>query len=179
MLLLRCRGHVICVSYMLFFFFFGFFFFNDTATTEIYTLSLHDALPILPPHHLELEVTETALMQDIESAIALLEQLKALNVKIAIDDFGTGYASLGYLRQLPIDILKIDTSFVRNIHQDVKNQSIVKNVIALAHDLGLKIIAEGIETQAEMEVLKDYGCDLIQGYWVGPPMVAEKLAERL
>ncbi|MGD1930029.1 MAG: putative bifunctional diguanylate cyclase/phosphodiesterase [Leptolyngbyaceae cyanobacterium] len=143
--------------------------------------TLQDILTLtqLPPHHLELEVTETALMQDIESAIALLEQLKALNVKIAIDDFGTGYASLGYLRQLPIDILKIDTSFVRNIHQDVKNQSIVKNVIALAHDLGLKIIAEGIETQAEMEVLKDYGCDLIQGYWVGPPMVAEKLAERL
>ncbi|MEM6432491.1 MAG: EAL domain-containing protein [Cyanobacteria bacterium P01_D01_bin.115] len=143
--------------------------------------TLQDILTLtqLPPHHLELEVTETALMQDIESAIALLEQLKALNVKIAIDDFGTGYASLGYLRQLPIDILKIDTSFVRNIHQDVKNQSIVKNIIALAHDLGLKIIAEGIETQAEMEVLKAYGCDLIQGYWVGPPMVAEKLAERL
>ena len=143
--------------------------------------TLQDILTLtqLPPHHLELEVTETALMQDIESAIALLEQLKALNVNIAIDDFGTGYASLGYLRQLPIDILKIDTSFVRNIHQDVKNQSIVKNIIALAHDLGLKIIAEGIETQAEMEVLKAYGCDLIQGYWVGPPMVAEKLAERL
>ena len=143
--------------------------------------TLQDILTLtqLPPHHLELEVTETALMQDIESALALLEQLKALNVKIAIDDFGTGYASLGYLRQLPIDILKIDTSFVRNIHQDVKNQSIVKNIIALAHDLGLKIIAEGIETQAEMEVLKAYGCDLIQGYWVGPPMVAEKLAERL
>ncbi|MEM9502909.1 MAG: EAL domain-containing protein, partial [Cyanobacteria bacterium P01_E01_bin.43] len=89
--------------------------------------TLQDILTLtqLPPHHLELEVTETALMQDIESAIALLEQLKALNVKIAIDDFGTGYASLGYLRQLPIDILKIDTSFVRNIHQDVKNQSIV------------------------------------------------------
>ncbi|MGD1940933.1 MAG: putative bifunctional diguanylate cyclase/phosphodiesterase [Leptolyngbyaceae cyanobacterium] len=143
--------------------------------------TLQDILTLtqLPPNHLELEVTETALMQDIESAIALLEQLKALNVKIAIDDFGTGYASLGYLRQLPIDILKIDTSFVRNIHQDVKNQSIVRNIIALAHDLGLKIIAEGIETQPEMEVLIAYGCDLIQGYWVGPPMVAEKLAERL
>ncbi|HEY9887398.1 MAG TPA: EAL domain-containing protein [Candidatus Obscuribacterales bacterium] len=133
----------------------------------------------LSPEHLELEVTETALMQDVESAIALLHRLKDLGVKIAIDDFGTGYASLGYLRQLPIDILKIDTSFVRNIPQEPQNQTIVKHIIAMAHDLGLKIIAEGIETQAEMEVLKSYGCDLIQGYWVGPPMVGTELTQRL
>jgi diguanylate cyclase (GGDEF)-like protein len=133
----------------------------------------------LPPEHLELEVTETALMQNVESAIALLHQLKALGVKIAIDDFGTGYASLGYLRQLPIDILKIDASFVRNIHLEPQNQIIVRHVIEMAHDLGLKIISEGVETQEEVETLKTYGCDLIQGYWVGPPAVAEELAKRL
>lgn len=133
----------------------------------------------LPPEHLELEVTETALMQDVESSIALLHRLKDLGVKIAIDDFGTGYASLSYLQQLPIDILKIDTSFVRGLPQDPKNQIIIKRVTAMAHDLGLKVIAEGVEDQAEMAILKSYGCDLIQGYWVGSPMVAKDLAKRL
>ena len=133
----------------------------------------------LAPKHLEIEVTETALMKDIESAIGLMHQLKDLGVKIAIDDFGTGYASLSYLQQLPLDILKIDASFIRNIHRDPKNQIIVRHIIAMAHDLGLKIIAEGVEEQEEVEILKSYGCDLIQGYWVGTPMVAEELAKRL
>jgi diguanylate cyclase (GGDEF)-like protein len=142
---------------------------------------LHDILEMtqLPPDHLELEVTETALMQDVESAIALLHRLKALGVQIAIDDFGTGYASLAYLRQLPIDILKIDTSFVRNLPQEPKNQAIVQRIIAMAHDLALKVVAEGVETRAEMALLKQYECDLIQGYWVGSPMVATALAKQL
>jgi len=133
----------------------------------------------LPPDHLELEVTETALMQDVDSAIALLHDLKALGVKIAIDDFGTGYASLGYLRQLPIDMLKIDTSFVRDIQANTTNQTILKHVIAMAHELDLKVIAEGIETEIEMNTLKSFGCDLIQGYWVGPPMEPTTFAQRL
>ncbi|MEM9119552.1 MAG: EAL domain-containing protein [Cyanobacteria bacterium P01_F01_bin.56] len=133
----------------------------------------------LPPEHLELEVTETALMQDIEPAIALLHELKDLGVRIAIDDFGTGYASLSYLQKLPIDILKIDTSFVRNIHENITNQAILRNVIAMAHELNLKVIAEGIETEIEMHMLKSFGCDLIQGYWVGTPMDATEFAQRL
>ncbi|NEQ43394.1 MAG: EAL domain-containing protein [Leptolyngbya sp. SIOISBB] len=133
----------------------------------------------LPPEHLELEVTETALMQDIEPAIALLHDLKDLGVRIAIDDFGTGYASLSYLQKLPIDILKIDTSFVRNIHENATNQSILRHVIAMAHELDLKVIAEGIETEIEMHTLKGFGCDLIQGYWVGTPMDATEFAQRL
>lgn len=133
----------------------------------------------LPPDHLELEVTETALMQDVESAIALLHRLKELGVKIAIDDFGTGYASLGYLRQLPIDLLKIDASFVRNIHHQPQNQIIMKHLIAMAHDLGLEVIAEGVESKEEVELLKSYDCDQIQGYWVGAPTVAAELAKRL
>ncbi|MEM6838208.1 MAG: EAL domain-containing protein [Cyanobacteria bacterium P01_C01_bin.120] len=133
----------------------------------------------LPPAQLELEVTETALMKDVESAIALMHELKALGVKIAIDDFGTGYASLAYLRQMPLDILKIDVSFVHNIHENQTNQAILKNIIAMAHDLGLKVVAEGIEVAAEMHTLKSFGCDLIQGYWVGPPMAAPDFIQRL
>lgn len=133
----------------------------------------------LPPEHLELEVTETALMQDIEPAIAVLHDLKDLGVKIAIDDFGTGYASLSYLQKLPIDMLKIDTSFVRNIHENATNQAILRHVIAMAHELNLKVIAEGIETEIEMHTLKAFDCDLIQGYWVGTPMDATEFAQRL
>ncbi|MGF1457953.1 MAG: putative bifunctional diguanylate cyclase/phosphodiesterase [Leptolyngbyaceae cyanobacterium] len=133
----------------------------------------------LPPAQLELEVTETALMQNIESAIALLHELKDLGVRIAIDDFGTGYASLSYLKRLPLDILKIDTSFVRNIQQDVTNQAILKHVIAMAHDLNLKVVAEGIEFEPEIETLKAFGCDIIQGYWVGQPMIAEEFVQRI
>lgn len=133
----------------------------------------------LPAEYLELEVTETALMRDIEPALALLHRFKKLGVRVAIDDFGTGYASLGYLRQLPIDILKIDTCFVRGAPQEPKNQIILKHIIAMAHNLNLKVVAEGVETAAEMDLLKEYGCDLIQGYWVGAPMVANDLAVQL
>ncbi len=129
----------------------------------------------LPPAHLKLEVTETALMQNIDSAVALLQQLKILGVQIAIDDFGTGYASLSYLRQLPIDILKIDASFIRNLHQEPKNQAIVKHIIAMAHDLDLQVIAEGVELTAEAETLAAYGCDYIQGYWIASPLSAAAL----
>ncbi len=133
----------------------------------------------LPAEYLELEVTETALMQDIEPALALLHRLKQLGVRIAIDDFGTGYASLGYLRQLPIDTLKIDTCFVRGAPEQPKNQVILRHIIAMAHNLHLKVVAEGVETPEEMALLQDYGCDLIQGYWVGAPMVAADLAAQL
>ncbi len=133
----------------------------------------------MPPNCLELEVTETALMQDVDSAIALLRELKSLGVKIAMDDFGTGYSSLGYLRQMPIDTLKIDTCFIRNLPQEPKNQVIVQQVIAMAHALDLQVVAEGVETQAEMELLVQYGCDLIQGYWVSHAIAPEELATKL
>ncbi|MEO0988909.1 MAG: GGDEF domain-containing phosphodiesterase, partial [Cyanobacteria bacterium J06639_14] len=133
----------------------------------------------LPPECLELEVTETALMQNVEAALALLHRLKNLGVRLAIDDFGTGHASLGYLQQFPIHTLKIDTCFVRGVAQDRKNQVIVNHIISMAHDLDLKVVAEGVETPEEMALLKDYGCDFIQGYWVGLPMVAANFAKHL
>ena len=107
----------------------------------------------LAPHQLELEVTETALMQDAESAIAILTELKSLGIRIAIDDFGTGYSSLSYLKQLPIDTLKIDNCFVRGATKDPKNQAILQSTIELAHRLNLSVVAEGIENQDELLLL--------------------------
>lgn len=126
----------------------------------------------LAPHELELEVTETSLMQDAESAIKILNELRALGIRIAIDDFGTGYSSLSYLKQLPIDTLKIDNCFVRGATHDAKNQAILHSTIELAHRLDLKVVAEGVETEAEQALLEQYQCDYLQGFWIGKPMTA-------
>ncbi len=133
----------------------------------------------LAPHHLELEVTETALMQDTTSTITTLNELKALGIRIAIDDFGTGYSSLSYLKQLPIDTLKIDNCFVRGAPHDVKNQAILQSTIELAHRLNLIVVAEGVENADEQQLLSQYQCDYLQGYWVGTPMPAAKLEQAL
>lgn len=132
----------------------------------------------LEANQLELEVTETALMQDAESAIAILTELKALGIRIAIDDFGTGYSSLSYLKQLPIDTLKIDNCFVRGAVHDPKNQAILQSTIELAHRLDLKVVAEGVETPEEQTLLSHYQCDYLQGFWVGRPMTADKMGKR-
>ncbi|MGI8934285.1 MAG: putative bifunctional diguanylate cyclase/phosphodiesterase [Phormidesmis sp.] len=124
----------------------------------------------LSPDQLELEVTETALMQDAESAITTLLALKALGIRIAIDDFGTGYSSLSYLKQLPVDTLKIDRCFVRGAHYDPKNQAILKSTIEMAHRLDLKVVAEGVEEQTEQTLLTQYQCDYLQGHRIGRPM---------
>jgi len=133
----------------------------------------------LSPQNLELEVTETALMQDAESAIAILTELKDLGIRIAIDDFGTGYSSLSYLKQLPIDTLKIDNCFVRGATHDHKNQAILQSTIELAHRLDLKVVAEGVENEAEKRLLGQYQCDYLQGYWVGRPMPKDRLENML
>ncbi|NJM99231.1 MAG: GGDEF domain-containing response regulator [Phormidesmis sp. RL_2_1] len=126
----------------------------------------------LLPSELELEITETALMQDAESAISTLGELKALGIRLAIDDFGTGYSSLSYLKQLPIDTLKIDNCFVRGANEDPKNQAILQSTIELAHRLDLQVVAEGVETPDEQALLSQYQCDYLQGFWVGKPMAA-------
>ncbi len=142
--------------------------FNQTNLID----SIRNTLAVsgLSPYNLELEVTETALMQDADAAIEILSELKALGIRIAIDDFGTGYSSLSYLKQLPIDTLKIDNCFVRGATHDAKNQAILQSTIELAHRLGLKVVAEGVENQAEQDLLDQYSCDYLQGYWVGRPM---------
>lgn len=133
----------------------------------------------LDPSTLELELTETALMRDADTAVQTLQALKQLGVKLALDDFGTGYSSLSYLKHLPIDTLKIDHCFVRGCATDPQNQAILQSVITLARCLGLSVVAEGIETEADLDFLQRQGCDVGQGHLIGLPLRAEALRSQL
>ena len=124
----------------------------------------------LPPHLLELEVTEELLMSGTEQAIEQLEALRQLGVQVAIDDFGTGYSSLSYLRQLPITKVKLDRSFIQHIDHNRDNAAIVQGVITMAHHLGLQVVAEGVESWAEQHYLATLGCDLVQGFLFSHPL---------
>ncbi len=124
---------------------------------------------------LELEITESSIIHNLDETISKLRQLKELGVSVAIDDFGTGYSSLSYLKQLPIDRLKIDRSFLRDIPADPDDQAIVRTIIAMARNLGLSVIAEGVETQAQANFLRTEGCHEIQGYLLSEPLPSERL----
>jgi diguanylate cyclase (GGDEF)-like protein/PAS domain S-box-containing protein len=130
----------------------------------------------LDPRGLELELTESLVMHDAEEVIAILRSLKAMGVMLAIDDFGTGYSSLSYLKRFPVDHLKIDQSFVRGIATDSDDAAIASAVISLGKALGLRVVAEGVETEAQRAFLKARGCHEIQGYLVGRPMQAADFA---
>ncbi|MGL5062974.1 MAG: putative bifunctional diguanylate cyclase/phosphodiesterase, partial [Microcoleus sp.] len=123
----------------------------------------------LEPAHLELEMTESALVENASVAGATLNKLKALGIRIAIDDFGTGYATLGYLKQFAFDTLKIDRIFVRNANEDAQNAAITTAVILLGHSLKMTVIAEGVETKAELAFLEQNQCDIMQGYLFSRP----------
>ena len=123
---------------------------------------------------LELEVTETFLMQDIDHSLALLHELKALGIRLALDDFGTGYSSLNYLSRLPVDTLKIDRSFVMDISESTERYNLVRNVIRMSHDLGMQVVAEGVETEEQLALLRELDCDEIQGYLISPPVPADQ-----
>ncbi len=131
------------------------------------------------PHALQLEITESVLMQDAESAIGMLRAFKAMGVRISVDDFGTGYSSLSYLKRFPIDILKIDKSFVRDLPDDEEDTAIVRAIIALAHSLRLTTVAEGVENLAQVEFLRREGCNRFQGYHFSRPVDALAMEERL
>jgi diguanylate cyclase (GGDEF)-like protein len=122
------------------------------------------------PKFIEFELTESLLIADVTLAVNKLKLLKSLGIKIAIDDFGTRYSSLNYLQQLPFDILKIDQCFVRDIENNTKKQAITKAIIDMAHQLGLKVIAEGVETEGELQFLRKNGCDEMQGYLFSRPL---------
>jgi EAL domain-containing protein (putative c-di-GMP-specific phosphodiesterase class I) len=121
---------------------------------------------------LELELTEGLAMGNVEGLLATLAGLKSLGVSIAIDDFGTGYSSLSYLKRFPIDRLKIDQSFVRNLPGSEDDAAIARTIIALGRSLGLHVIAEGVENYEQLEFLRLHGCDEAQGYYYGRPMHA-------
>ncbi|MGI4717134.1 MAG: bifunctional diguanylate cyclase/phosphodiesterase [Janthinobacterium lividum] len=127
----------------------------------------------LDPDCLEIELTESLFMSDVTPAVELLHRMKSLGVNLSIDDFGTGYSSLSYLSRFPIDVLKIDRSFVADITIDANDAAIVTSIIALAHNLKLAVIAEGVETLEQLDYLRSHGCDEMQGYYFSKPLAAE------
>jgi len=138
-------------------------------------LAVHD----IPADLLTLEVTETEVMADLLQASRVLDELSALGTRIAIDDYGTGYSSLAYLHRLPVQELKIDRSFVTNLPNELSNGIIVRSSIAMAHSLGLSVVAEGAEDEVTCAMLADAGCDFIQGYYLAKPMKPSDLTEWL
>ena len=133
----------------------------------------------VPTHRVTIEVTESAAMNSPEKAIAALESWRALGVSISIDDYGTGQSSLGYLQTLPATELKIDKSFVQTIGTDTRNAIMVRSTVALAHELGMKVVAEGVEDAACLQLLSEMGCDTAQGYHISRPMSGDSLVDFL
>jgi diguanylate cyclase (GGDEF)-like protein len=161
-----------------------------TVSVNLSMRNLHD--PQLPetigrmladagvePERLNLEITESTIMADPERALAVLQELRALGVRMAIDDFGTGYSSMSYLKGLAVDALKIDKSFVQNLASDRSDRAIVRSTVELAHNLGLQVVAEGVEDTISYEQLARLGCDLAQGYYMGRPMPVADLEQWL
>lgn len=128
----------------------------------------------LDPNCLELELTESMVMKEDEAIIATLSKLNAMGIHFSIDDFGTGYSSLSYLKRFPIRTLKIDQSFVRNLTTDPQATAIVMAIITLAHSLNMRTLAEAVETEGQLEVLRSLQCGAIQGYWFSRPLPAEE-----
>ena len=140
---------------------------NKDCVDQLQSLLLQGGIN---PTHVELEITESALMKDPEKAISHLQKIALLGIKLSIDDFGTGYSSLAYLRRLPIQILKIDRTFIKDMVGNDQDQQIVLSTINLAHSLKIKVVAEGVEDAETFDMLKQMGCDLIQGYYFSRPM---------
>ncbi|MGO1691380.1 MAG: putative bifunctional diguanylate cyclase/phosphodiesterase, partial [Marinobacter sp.] len=132
-----------------------------------------------PPGNLEIEITENVIMNDLEQISQKLRELADMNVRIAIDDFGTGYSSLNYLHRLPIHTLKVDQSFVQAIRGGVDDACIVNAIVAMAHGLKLKIVAEGVETENQLQYLRTLGCQQVQGFFYGPAQPASNINKLL
>ena len=130
----------------------------------------------VPPDRLVLELTETALVTHVDAALAGVRELKGLGARLAVDDFGTGYSSLSQLRRFPVDLLKIDGSFVRSMSTEPRDEALVRAVLGLGRSLQIPTVAEGIETTAQLETLRANDCDLGQGFLLGRPMPAGELA---
>jgi len=133
----------------------------------------------VPFEHIELELTESALVKDWDKAVATLEALRATGIRIAVDDFGTGYSSLSYLRRLPFDKLKLDHALTADASGNEKGAAIARAVIAMAHSLDLTVVAEGVETQHQIDTLTAMGCTIMQGYLLSRPLTVTAMTELL
>jgi diguanylate cyclase len=133
----------------------------------------------LPPRHLELEITETVLMENVHDNVTLLNRLQTEGIRLSIDDFGTGYSSMAYLKRFPIDQVKIDRTFVRDIPGDGDDEAIVTAIIAMSRSLGLTVVAEGVETEQQLQFLRGADCDIMQGFHFARPMPASQMTNFL
>ena len=149
---------------------------SQDLTQDIARVLTHTGLP---PQALELEVTERMAMDDVACSIRILQAMKALGVCVSMDDFGTGYSSLAYLRRLPIDKLKVDQSFVRNLETDPGDATLVRVIVELGHSLNMSVIAEGVETAGQADYLRGMGCEEVQGHFFSHPLEKDAFAERL
>lgn len=129
------------------------------------------------PHQIELEITESIFMDNAAHTLNILHELQQLGVKLSLDDFGTGYSSLSYLQNIPLHTLKIDKSFISGIVNDYKKQMIFKSVVVIAHNLNLKVVTEGVETEEELRIINDHHCDAAQGYIYSPPVAAPRFVQ--
>ena len=147
-------------------------FWHDSLVADV-----HDALQQsgLPPQTLQLELTEGIFMQDVDAAVSRILALKALGVAVAIDDFGTGYSSLAHLKRFPLDVLKIDRYFVKDIQHSPVNEALTSSILALCQGLNLGTVAEGVENRAQLDVLRNLGCQIVQGYFISRPVPAEQV----
>jgi EAL domain-containing protein (putative c-di-GMP-specific phosphodiesterase class I) len=127
------------------------------------------------PSQIELELTERTVVADIDQTLETMHQLKNMGFIFSIDDFGTGYSSLAYLKQMPVDIIKIDRSFVSGMHDNTADMQIVSSTIAMVQKLGMQVVAEGVETSAQLQLLKDLNCEIGQGYFISRPIPEKDL----
>ncbi len=151
--------------------------FKDESLGRMVLSALHDTG--LDPRLLELELTESTLMDDAKATLATLEQLRGIGVYLSIDDFGTGYSSMNYLKRFDVRALKIDRSFISGLPQDSENAAITRAIIAMAHGLKMVVVAEGVETGEQLVLLEEYGCDLVQGFYLGRPAPADAVSGML
>lgn len=133
----------------------------------------------LPGHALDIEVTESIIMEDAQATIQTIDNMKNMGLRLSIDDFGTGYSSLSYLKRFKADKLKIDRSFVRDIPQDADDSAIARAIINMAKNLNMQVVAEGVETMEQWQFLEQEGCDFVQGYLIAKPLPADDFAELL
>ncbi|MBV7538960.1 EAL domain-containing protein [Duganella sp. sic0402] len=151
--------------------------FKDENLTQIVLSALHDTG--LAAELLELELTEGTLMDDARATMVTLEQLRGIGVRLSIDDFGTGYSSMNYLKRFDVRALKIDKSFISGLPLDSENAAITRAIIAMAHGLKMAVVAEGVETDAQLRLLEQYGCDMVQGYYLGHPSTPDTINRML